>query len=155
MKSPAWLKERFKSLAYKMFINEIDFHRLFDGILKVVFNVLVEFYTVNRRIFRQRMIRCTCISTRHNSAFLTGVCDAVYFRLCMDLMHITPPVTAEGFGGSHHPRYAEWVHIKLRDTAEGLITRSTEVGQMKEVLYGSVKNQFVFQRDEPFSGLVL
>ena len=36
------------------------------------------------------------------------VCDAVYFRLCIDLMHILPPVTAEGFDGSHHPRFAEW-----------------------------------------------
>ena len=35
------------------------------------------------------------------------VCNAVYFRLCIDLMHITPPVTAEGFDGSHHPRCAE------------------------------------------------
>ena len=24
-------------------------------------------------------------------------------------MHILPPVTAEGFDGSHHPRFAEWV----------------------------------------------
>ena len=38
---------------------------------------------------------------------VTGVCNAMYFRLCIDLMHITPPVTAEGFDGSHHPRYAE------------------------------------------------
>ena len=36
------------------------------------------------------------------------VCNAVYFRLCIDLMHILPPVTAEGFDGSHHPRFAEW-----------------------------------------------
>ena len=36
-----------------------------------------------------------------------GVCNAVYFRLCIDLMHILPPVTAEGYDGSHHPRYAE------------------------------------------------
>ena len=35
------------------------------------------------------------------------VCNAVYFRLCIDLMHIPPPVTAEGFDGSHHPRFAE------------------------------------------------
>ena len=37
-----------------------------------------------------------------------GVCNAVYFRLYIDLMHITPPVKDEGFDGSHHPRYAEW-----------------------------------------------
>ena len=36
-----------------------------------------------------------------------GVCNAVYFRLCTDLVHITPPVTVEGYDGSHHPRCAE------------------------------------------------
>ena len=38
------------------------------------------------------------------------VCNAVYLRLCIDLTHITPAVTAEGYDGSHHPRYAEWYH---------------------------------------------
>ena len=28
------------------------------------------------------------------------ICNAVYFWLCVDLMHITPPVTAEGYDGS-------------------------------------------------------
>ena len=37
--------------------------------------------------------------------------NAVYFRLFIDLMHITPPVTAEGYDGSHHPRYAEWEKV--------------------------------------------
>ena len=36
------------------------------------------------------------------------VCNAVCFRLCIDLMHITAPVTAEGYDGFHHPRCAEW-----------------------------------------------
>ena len=27
---------------------------------------------------------------------ITGVCNPFYFRLCIDLMHINPPVTAEG-----------------------------------------------------------
>ena len=35
------------------------------------------------------------------------VYNTVYFRLCINLMHITPPVTAEGYDGSHHPRYAK------------------------------------------------
>ena len=39
-------------------------------------------------------------------------CTPVYFRLCIDLMHILPPVTAEGFDGSHHPRFAECVLIE-------------------------------------------
>ena len=38
---------------------------------------------------------------------LTWLCNLVYFWLCINLMHITPPVTALGFNGSHHPRYAE------------------------------------------------
>ena len=36
-----------------------------------------------------------------------AVCNAVYFRLCIDLMRITLPVTAEGFDGSDHQKYAE------------------------------------------------
>ena len=36
-----------------------------------------------------------------------GVCNTVYFRLGIDLMRITPPVTAEGYDGSHHTRCAE------------------------------------------------
>ena len=38
-----------------MFINEIDFHRLFDAMLKVVLSLLVESYTVTWRFFRRRM----------------------------------------------------------------------------------------------------
>ena len=37
IKSLTRLKDQVKSLAYKLFMNEIDFHRLFDGILKAVF----------------------------------------------------------------------------------------------------------------------
>ena len=43
------------------------------------------------------------------------VCNAVYFRLCIDLMHITAPVTAEGFDGSHLARYAECHHPKFAE----------------------------------------
>ena len=32
---------------------------------------------------------------------------ALYFQKCIDLRHIYPPDTADGFDGSHHPRYAE------------------------------------------------
>ena len=42
------------------------------------------------------------------SEIIITVCNAIFFRLCIDLMHILPPVTAEGFDGSHHPRFAEW-----------------------------------------------
>ena len=44
----------------------------------------------------------------YSKKILTGG-NAVYFRLCIDWMHITPPVTAEGYDGSHHQRRAEWV----------------------------------------------
>ena len=39
------------------------------------------------------------------------VCNAVYFRLCIDLMHILPPVNAEGFDVSHHPKFAECIKM--------------------------------------------
>ena len=42
----------------------------------------------------------------HSEKIIT-VCNVVYFRLCIGLMHILTPVTAEGFDGSHHPRFAE------------------------------------------------
>ena len=35
------------------------------------------------------------------------VCNAIYFRLCIDLMHITEPVADVGHDSSHHPRYTE------------------------------------------------
>ena len=47
-------------------------------------------------------------SAKIYSEKILTVYTAVYFQLCIDLMHITPPVTANGFDGSHHPRYAEW-----------------------------------------------
>ena len=38
MKSLSRLKDQVKSLALKMFVNEIDFHRLFYGMSNVVFS---------------------------------------------------------------------------------------------------------------------
>ena len=54
-----------------------------------------------------------CLVCQNKSATIYSekvitVCNAVFFRLCIDLMHILPPVTAEGFDGSHYPRFAEW-----------------------------------------------
>ena len=58
-------------------------------------------------------------------------CNAVYFRLCIDLMHILPPVTAEGFDGSHHPRFAEccleWHTCFIRSTFSFNNRRNHEV----------------------------
>ena len=39
--------------------------------------------------------------------------NAVYLRLCIDLMHITPPVKAEGYDGSNHPRCAECLRTSI------------------------------------------
>ena len=36
-------------------------------------------------------------SAKNYSKEIIRVCNAVYFRLCIDLMHILPPVAAEGF----------------------------------------------------------
>ena len=54
---------------------------------------------------------------RSKKKILTEVCNVVYFRLCIDLLHITPPVTAEGltwdmlgYDGSNHLRYAKCLY---------------------------------------------
>ena len=44
-----------------------------------------------------------------------GERNTVYFRKSIVLMHIDPPVTAEGFDGSYHPSYAESVLYKPDD----------------------------------------
>ena len=44
--------------------------------------------------FNEMFVKITLL--RSITKNLTRVCNAVYFRLCIDLMHITPPVTAEG-----------------------------------------------------------
>ena len=57
MKSPTELEDQVKSLVYEMLMNESDFHRLFGGILKVVFSFfLVESYKVNRRVSGEECI---------------------------------------------------------------------------------------------------
>ena len=42
----------------------------------------------------------------YSEKFIT-VNNAVYFWLCINLMHITQPVTVEGYDGSHHSMYAD------------------------------------------------
>ena len=54
------------------------------------------------------------------------VCKAVYFPLGIDQKHILPPVTAEGFGGSHHPRFAECVCGPVQDETLGLVHDALE-----------------------------
>ena len=56
----------------------------------------------------QKQILCQNNSARiYSEEKQSKICNSVYFRLCIDLMHIPPPVTAEGYDGSHQPRYAE------------------------------------------------
>ena len=57
-------------------------------------------------VFNELCVKITLL--RSIPKKIETVCNAVYFRLCIDLMHITPPVTAEGFDGSNHPRCADW-----------------------------------------------
>ena len=58
-----------------------------------------------KNAFNKRFHRIVCQS---NSAKIYSEKNVTeYFRLCIDLMHINPPDTAEGFDGSHHQRYAE------------------------------------------------
>ena len=58
-------------------------------------------------LFNEFCVKITAkIYSEKKKKHLTGVCNPVYFQLCIDLMNITPPVTAEGFDGYHHPRYA-------------------------------------------------
>ena len=52
--------------------------------------------------FDELCVKTTLVrSQKKKKKSLTGVYYAVYFRLCIDLMHITPPVTAERYDGSH------------------------------------------------------
>ena len=44
-------------------------------------------------------------------------------RLCIDLMHITPSVIAEGYDGFHHPRCAEcYDHVMKITRDDGLLS---------------------------------
>ena len=57
-------------------------------------------------VFNELCVKISLLRSIPKKKIITA-CNAVYFRLCIDLMHILPPVTAEGFDGSHHPRFAE------------------------------------------------
>ena len=81
----------------------------------IYYNCNLVFYiqcTRYKKAFNKRFSRIVCQnnSVKIYSEKILTVCrsNAVYFRLCIDFMHILPPVTAEGFDGFHHPRYAEW-----------------------------------------------
>ena len=60
-------------------------------------------------------------------------------------MHITPPVTAEGYGDSHHPRCAEWssiVHCILNKRENAtllLLVKMAEKRILFEFLFCEIK----------------
>ena len=69
----------------------------------------------SRNVFYELCFKLTLLRSKKN---LTGVCNAVYFRLCIDLMQITPPVTAEHYlpldGMINIPKYLVrgcWVQL--------------------------------------------
>ena len=86
------------------------------GIICYSCNLVINIQSIHyKNAFNKRFSRIVCQSNSakiYPEKILT-VCNAVYFRLCIDLMHITPSVTAEGFDVSHHPRYAEWYAIRI------------------------------------------
>ena len=60
---------------------------------------------LSTNVFKEICVKITLLRSTPKKTVL--VCNAVYLRLCTDLMHITPSVNAEGYDGSHHTRYAE------------------------------------------------
>ena len=56
-------------------------------------------------VFNKTCVKITLL--RSIAKNLIRECNKIYFWLCITLMHITPPVTAEGYVGSHHPRCTE------------------------------------------------
>ena len=59
---------------------------------------------LSTNVFKELCVKTTLLRSILNKFYGKGVCNAVCFRLCIDM----PPVTAEEYDGSHHPRYAEW-----------------------------------------------
>ena len=84
------------------------------GIIYYTCNLVTDIQcTRYKNALNKRFSRIVC---QNNSAKIypeknVTVCNVVYFRLCIDLVHITPPVTAEVFDGNHHPKYAKCIFM--------------------------------------------
>ena len=78
------------------------------------------------------------------------VCNALYFRLCIELMHISPLVTAEGLDGSHHPRYAEWSQICKFWVGQSEIALLSETEIIQRSLVSTVARLGPWVRINPF-----
>ena len=95
-------------------------------------------------VFNEMCVKITLL--RYITKNLTKVCNVVYFRLCIDLMNITPPFTAEGYDGSLHPRYAEWIkgvtsithNAQVRITKYGNQNRTSHRSNHKACIYFSL-----------------
>ena len=61
----------------------------------------------SRNVLHELWFKITLL--RSKKKLLTGVCNVLSFRLCINLMHFTLPVTSEEYGGSHHPKYEKCV----------------------------------------------
>ena len=83
----------------------------------------------------------------HSEKIIT-VCNVVYFRSCIGLMHILTPVTAEGFDGSHHPRFAECISTVPTFEDPDRNSFETNCGE-KEKMLGT--NIFLYPCDVSYS----
>ena len=104
------------------------------GIIYYTCNLITDIrWTRYKNAFNKQFERIVCQNKSANiySEKIITVYNAVYFRLCIDLMHILPPVTAEGFDGSHHPRFAEWKGSSpwLTEMHEVIVTLTHEDAQ--------------------------
>ena len=74
---------------------EIIFTTLFS--LVMTFNVPVT-KMPSTNVYNELCVKRTLLRSIQKK--IVTVCSAVFFRLCIYLMHITPPVTAEGYVGA-------------------------------------------------------
>ena len=97
-------------------------------------------YLLQKCLKHFHRIVCQNKSAKIYSETILTMCNVVYFRLCINPMHITPPVTAEGFDGSHHPRYAECferlVCLKIESNID------VKSGQSLRIVYQCIDKYF-------------
>ena len=80
-----------------VYIKEVAISTTFciAGIIYHICNLVSDIQcTRYKNAFNKRIV-CQNTSAKINSEKIITVCNAVYFRLCIDLMHVLPPVTAE------------------------------------------------------------
>ena len=80
-------------------------HVLQTGKKQGLFGKGLMYHSTN--VFKELYVKM--IAKIYSEKNLMGVCNLVYFWTCIDLIHITPPVTAKEFDGSHQSRYAKCI----------------------------------------------